>query len=77
MHIKAKRQALCSFTSRTHAMEQQTSVFMPCVDVEEDQRGIENESAPLDGLCSVGTEQRDIPACARCFSQFILDDPES
>ena len=33
-------------------MEQQTSVFMPCVDVEEDERGIENESAPLDGLCS-------------------------
>ena len=23
------------------------------------------------------SEQRDIPACARCFSQFILDDPES
>ena len=50
-HIKVKRQELCSFTRRTRAMEQQTSVFTPCVDVEEHDRGIEHESPPLHSLC--------------------------
>ena len=32
-------------------MEQQASIFPPCVDVEKNERGIENESPPLDSLC--------------------------
>ena len=49
VQVKVKCQALCSsFTRKTRAMEQQTSVFTPFVDVEEHERGIDYTCAPMD-----------------------------